>query len=38
MGKNDPQNDHECKFVRHTWLFVDPLTPHNATPGQKLAE
>ena len=34
MGKNDPQNKLECKFVHpnQNLCAIDPLTPHNATP------
>ena len=35
MGKNDPQNNLECKFVHqnHKTKTIDPFTPHNATPA-----
>ena len=35
MGKNDPQNNLECKFVHQNQnlCIMDPLTPHNTTPG-----
>ena len=38
MGKNDPQNNLECKFVHQNQNLcaIDPLTPYNATPGIKL--
>ena len=34
MGKNDPQNNLECKFVHQPKCAIDPwpLTPHNTTP------
>ena len=39
MGKNDPQNNLECKFVHpnQNLCAIDPLTPHNATPGFNLS-
>ena len=39
MGKTDPQNNLECKFVHQNQnlfvIHVDPLTPHNASPGHE---
>ena len=37
-GKKDPQNNLECKFVHpnQNLCVMDPLTPHNATPGQAI--
>ena len=37
-GKNDPQNNLECKFVHQNQNLcaIDPLTPHNATPVEYL--
>ena len=37
MGKNDPQNNLECKVHQNQSLCViDPLTPHNATSACKV--
>ena len=36
MGKNDPQNNLECKFVHQNQnlCVIEPVTPHKATPAQ----